>query len=110
MNFTQLFFAEVCDGWIFGGSAGVFFRVILRRRRGANGRFCRGIPGFLVCARVRRGDSVHGGHGQGDWAKKFFKNLLERGEKPKNGGARGAGRWSGRTSYRVCGVIFRRDF
>lgn len=53
---------------------------------------------------------MHGGHGQGDWAKKFFKNLLERGEKPKNGGARGAGRWSGRTSYRVCGVIFRRDF
>ena len=24
MNFTQLFFAEVCEGRIFGGSAGVF--------------------------------------------------------------------------------------
>lgn len=38
--------------------------------------------------------------------KKIFKNFLERGEKPKNWGTRGAGRWSGRTSYRVRGAIF----
>lgn len=42
--------------------------------------------------------------------EKIFKNFLERGEKPKNWGARGAGRWSGRTSYRVRGAIFRHDF
>lgn len=29
--------------------------------------------------------------------EKFFKNLLERGGKPKNWGARGAGRWIGCT-------------
>lgn len=39
-------------------------RAILGQRRGVNGRFCRGIPGFLGGARVRRGDSAHGGHGR----------------------------------------------
>lgn len=48
-------------------------RAILGRRRGANGRFCRGIPGFLGCARVLRGDSAHGGHERRDWAKKLLK-------------------------------------
>lgn len=45
------------------------------RQRGANGRFCRGIPGFLGGERVRRGDSAHGGHGRANWAKKFLKNF-----------------------------------
>ena len=69
-----------------------------------DGRFCREIPGFSGDARVRRGDSAHGGHGRANWAKKFFKNLLERGEKPKNWGARGARRWTERTLYRVCEI------
>ena len=38
--------------------------------------------------------------------EKIFKNFLERGEKPKNWGARGARRWTERTLYRVCEVIF----
>ena len=42
---------------------------------GVNGRFCRGIPGFLGDMRARRGDSAHGGHGRANWAKKFFKNF-----------------------------------
>ena len=48
-------------------------RAILGRSRGADGRFCREIPGFLGWARVRRGDSAHGGHCRGGSAKKFFK-------------------------------------
>ena len=59
---------------------------ILRLRRCADGRFCRGIPGVLGWTKVRRGDSAHGGHGRRDWAKNFLK---KRGEKPKNWGARG---------------------
>ena len=85
MNFTQLFFAEVCEGWIFGGSAGVFFRVILRRRRGANGRFCRGIPGFSGDARVQRGDSVHGGHCRELGAKKILRIFKKGAENLKIG-------------------------
>lgn len=41
--------------------------------------------------------------------EKFFKNFLERGGKPKNWGAGGAGRWSGCTLHRVCEAIVRRD-
>ena len=63
---------------VLGLWAGIL-RGILGRRRGANGAFRRGIPGFLGGARVRRGDSAHGGHGRASWAKKFLK----RGEKPK---------------------------
>lgn len=37
------------------------YGAIFRRWRGENGRFYRGIPGFSVWARVRRGDSAHGG-------------------------------------------------
>jgi len=48
-------------------------RGILGRRRGANGRFYRGIPGFLAWVRMRHGDSAHGGHGRANWAKKFLK-------------------------------------
>lgn len=59
----------------FLGFWGRVLRVILRWRRGANGRFCRGIPGFLGGERVRRGDSAHGGHGRRDWAKKFLKTF-----------------------------------
>ena len=81
-------------------------RGILGRRRGANGAFRRGIPGFLSDARARRGDSAHGGQCRGDWAKIFLK----RGGKSKNWGARGAGRWCRGALYRACEVIFRRDF
>jgi len=43
------------------GFRGGVLRVILGRRRGAGGRFYREIPGFSGGARVRRGDSAHGG-------------------------------------------------
>lgn len=43
------------------------------RRRGADGAFCRGIPRFLGSARVRRGDSAHGGQCRAVGAKKFLK-------------------------------------
>lgn len=52
-------------------------RAILGRQRGANGRFCRGIPRFLGSARVRRGGSAHGGLCRGGWAKKFLKKGVE---------------------------------
>ena len=42
----------------------------------------------------------------GTRGEKFFKNFLERGEKPKNWGVGGARRWTGRTLYRVCEAIF----
>lgn len=45
-----------------------------------DGRFCPGIPRFLSGARVRRGDSAHGGHGRALGAKNFlkiFKNGVE---------------------------------
>lgn len=58
-------------------------RAILRRRRGAYGRFCRGIPGFLGGARVRRGDSAHGGHVQVPGAKNFLKIFKKWAENPK---------------------------
>lgn len=41
--------------------------------------------------------------------EKIFKKGVEKGEKPKNWGARGTGRWHGGTLYRACEVIFRRD-
>ena len=37
--------------------------------------------------------------------EKIYKKFFKRGEKPKNWGAKGAGRWVGDASYRVCGVI-----
>jgi len=46
----------------------------------------------------------------GTRGEKIFKNFLERGGKPKNWGAGGAGRWSERTLCRVREVIFRRAF
>jgi hypothetical protein len=81
------------EGWVFQGSGGVFWG----RFWGADGRFYREISGFLSDARARRGDSAHGGHGRASWAKKFLKIFKKRGENPKNWGARGVGRWSGRT-------------
>ena len=42
----------------------------------------------------------------GTRGEKIFKNFLERGGKPKNWGAGGAGRWIGGTLYRACGAIF----
>lgn len=50
------------------------------RRRGANRRFCREIPRFLSGARVRRGDSAHGGQYRGGWAKKILK-IFKKGVK-----------------------------
>ncbi len=69
------------------------------------GRFCREIPGFLGCARVRCGDSAHGGHRRALGAKKFLKILKEGAKNPKIGvsevpeGGLGA-------PYRVCGGDF----
>ncbi len=48
-------------------------RGILGRWRGADGAVYRGIPGFSPWARVRRGDSAHGGHRRAAGAKKFLK-------------------------------------
>ena len=42
----------------------------------------------------------------GTQGEKIFKNFLERGGNLKNWGVRGAGRWPGRTLYRVYEVIF----
>jgi len=55
------------------------------RRRGANGCFYRGIPGVLGGVRVRCGDSAHGGHGRGFWAKKFLKKGVKKSKNPKIG-------------------------
>ena len=41
--------------------------------------------------------------------EKIFKKFFKGGEKPKNWGARGVGRWPGGTLYRACGAIFRHD-
>lgn len=60
-------------------------RAILGRRRGADGRFCREIPGFLGGVRARRGDSAHGGHARANWAKKFLKIYKKGVENPKSG-------------------------
>lgn len=46
----------------------------------------------------------------GRLGEKIFKKEVKKGEKPKNWGARGAGRWRGGTLYRVRGAIFKRDF
>ena len=45
---------------VLGFRRGVL-RAILGRWRGAHGRFYREIPRFLSGARVRHGDSAHGG-------------------------------------------------
>ena len=60
-------------------------RVILRWRRGAYGRFCRGIPGFLNGERVRRDDLAHGGHRRALGAKKFLKIFKKKGGNRKIG-------------------------
>ena len=49
------------------------------------GRFCREIPGFLDWARVRRGDSAHGGQCRARGAKKFLKTFKKGGENPEIG-------------------------
>lgn len=67
------------------GLWGSVLRGILRRRRGANGWFCRVIPGFLSGARARHGGSAHGGQCRGGWAKKFLKTFKKRGENPEIG-------------------------
>lgn len=69
------------------GLWGGVLRVILGRRRGANGQFCRGIPRFLSGARVRRGDSAHGGHRRALGAKKFLK-IFKKGVENREIGVR----------------------
>lgn len=83
-------------------------RVILGRRRGADGAFCREIPGFLGGARVRHGDSAHGGHGRANLAKKFLKKGVENrklGAREVPEGGAGA-HYIGRAG-RLLGTIFR---
>ena len=70
-------------------------RGILRRRRGADGRFCRGILRFLGGARVRRGDSAHGGHRRAVGAKKFLKIFIKGVKTRKIGVREGSGDGSG---------------
>lgn len=60
-------------------------RVSLGWRRGTDGRFCRGIPGFSGCARAWRGDSAHGGHERSNWAKNFLKIFKKGVKNPKVG-------------------------
>lgn len=76
----------------FLGSRRGVLRVSLGRQRGTDGRFHRGIPGFLGGVRARRGDSAHGGQCRVAGAKKFLKIFKKGAENPKIGGARGAGR------------------
>lgn len=60
-------------------------RAILGRRRGANGQFCRGIPGFSGDARVQRGDSVHGGQCRELGARKILRIFKKGAENLKIG-------------------------
>lgn len=69
----------------FSGLWGGVLQAILERWQGANGRFCREIPGFLGRVRARRGDSAHGGPGRANWAKNFLKIFKKGGGKPKIG-------------------------
>lgn len=55
-------------------------RAILGLRRGADGAFCRGIPGFSGGVRARHGDSAHGGQCRARGAKKFLK-IFKKGVK-----------------------------
>lgn len=57
----------------------------LGRQRGTDGRFHRGIPGFLGGVRARRGDSAHGGQCRVAGAKKFLKIFKKGAENPKIG-------------------------
>ena len=70
---------------VFLGLRDGVLRRILRRRRGADGRFCREIPGFLGWARARRGDSAHGGQHRARGAKKFLKIFKKEARNPKIG-------------------------
>ena len=67
------------------GFRGGVLRAILGWWRGANGRFCRGIPGFLGGGRVRRGDSAHGEQHRARGAKKFLKIFKKEARNPKIG-------------------------
>lgn len=85
----------------FAGDFGAAARrawAVLPRNSGVFGR-CEGAARRFSARRT-----VPGARGE-----KIFKNFLERGEKPKNWDAEGAGRQSGRTLYRVREVIFRHD-
>lgn len=68
------------------------------RRRGADGRFYRGIPGFLDGARARRGDSAHGGQCRALGAKKFLK-IFKKGVKNRKFGVWEMSEGDPRASY-----------
>lgn len=89
----------------FSGLRGGILRAILGRRRGADGRFCREIPGFFGGARVRRGDSAHGGHRRALGAKKFLKNFKKGVENRKIGVREVPGGGAG-APYIGCAVQF----
>ena len=60
-------------GGYFGVSEGCFADEIWGSGEARMGRFAAEFCGFLGGARVRRGDSAHGGHGWVLGAKKFLK-------------------------------------
>jgi len=64
-------------------------RAILGLRRGADGAFCRGIPGFSGGVRARHGDSAHGGQCRARGAKNFLKIFKKGVENRKLGCGRG---------------------
>ena len=71
----------------FSGPRSGVLRVILGRRRGVNGAFCRGIPGFLGWVMARRGDSAHGGQCRALGAKNFLR-IFKKGAENRKLGAR----------------------
>lgn len=70
------------------------------------GGFAAEFRGFRV-ARGRGAAIQRTADADGLTGRKIF---LKEGEKPKNWGAGGAGKWHRGTLYRVCGAIFRHDF
>ena len=66
-----------------------------------NGAFCRGIPGFSGGARVRRGDSEHGGQCRARGAKKFLR-IFKKGVKNRKLGAREVPDGDPRAPYIGC--------
>lgn len=100
------FFREFVLGAGFSGFWGGVLQAILGRRRRRGWAILprnSGVFGWRKGAarRFSARRTVPGRLG-----KKIFKNFLERGGEPKNGGVEGAGRWTERTLYRVCEVIF----
>ena len=104
--------------FMWRGVRGGIFRAPRRRFAGDFGTAAR--HGWAVLPRNSRVFGLGEGAGRrfsarrtvsGGWGEKIFKKKGQiRAKNPKIGGTRGAGRWSGSTLYRVCEMIFRRDF